>query len=169
MTQEAFKSRDTRDIDITFGTGELRGPLHVDTFRVGPMAVKQQPFAMIREMMGSVFSSFPFEGILGLGFKSLSFAGIEPFFERVIQQKVLPNNEFAFFMNVDSDKPSALLWGGIDKNLYEGPLRMFPVVQAHYWALELVDFRIGNKSLGTTSEGKQKVKRLIVDSGTTYF
>jgi len=162
MTQEAFKGSDTSDIDITFGTGELRGPLHVDTLRVGPMAVKQQPFAMIREMIGGVFSSFAFEGILGLGFKSLSFGGIEPFFERVIQQKVLPNNEFAFFMNVDSGKPSALLWGGIDKDLYHGKIRMFPVVQPHYWALELVDFKFGNESMGP-------VKRLIVDSGTTYF
>lgn len=34
---------------------------------------------------GDVFSSFPFEGILGLAFPSLSFGGIEPFFERVIK------------------------------------------------------------------------------------
>ena len=124
------------DIDIVFGTGELKGPLHIDTYRVGPMAVEKQPFAMIREMTGAeevenvfklqsyinfcgeeehidqvprysfrlffndffnwnwqhwrvrpsnrtgdVFSSFPFEGILGLAFPSLSFGGIEPFFE----------------------------------------------------------------------------------------
>ncbi|CAK0847068.1 unnamed protein product, partial [Prorocentrum cordatum] len=73
-TQEAFTGTDlTRDpgadIDIMFGTGELRGPLHVDTYRVGPLRVKQQPFAMIREMNGEVFAAFPFEGILGLAFK----------------------------------------------------------------------------------------------------
>lgn len=171
VTQEPYirPGRSSKDIDIIFGTGELRGPLHVDTYRVGPMVVKRQPFAMIREMTGSVFSSFPFEGILGLGFRSLSFGGIEPFFERVIDQKLLRSNEFAFFLNADASQPSAILWGGVDKSLYEGPIRMFPVAQAHYWALELVDFRIGNTSLGVTSEGKQKVKRLIVDSGTTYF
>ncbi|CAK0816460.1 unnamed protein product [Prorocentrum cordatum] len=65
-----------------------------------------------------------------LAVQSLSFGGIEPFFERVIQQKLLEHNEFAFYLNVDSTKPSALLWGGIDQSLYEGPLRMFPVVQA---------------------------------------
>lgn len=157
------------DIDIMFGTGELRGPLKVDTYRVGPMVVRRQPFAMIREMNGDVFSSFPFEGILGLGFKSLSFGGITPFFERVIEQKLLTNNEFAFFFNVDSDQPSALLWGGIDKDLYHGPIRMFPVVQPHYWALELVDFRVGNTSMKTVGMSGDPVRRLIVDSGTTYF
>jgi hypothetical protein len=172
-TQEAFTgtglTRDPgADIDIMFGTGELRGPLHVDTYRVGPLKVKKQPFAMIREMTGEVFSAFPFEGILGLAFKSLSFGGIEPFFERVIQQRLLEHNEFAFYLNVDSQKPSALLWGGIDQSLYEGPLHMFPVVQAHYWALELVDLRLGKESLLANSDGA-RVRRVIVDSGTTYF
>jgi hypothetical protein len=168
LSQESFMG-ENGDIDIMFGTGELRGPLHVDTYRVGPMVVKQQPFAMIREMTGDVFSSFPFEGILGLGFKSLSFGGINPFFERVIEQRLLTNNEFAFFFNVDSDQPSALLWGGIDKDLFHGPIRMFPVVQPHYWALELLDFKLGNTSMKSVGMTDEPVKRLIVDSGTTYF
>jgi len=168
LTQESYTG-EQGDIDIMFGTGELRGPIHIDTYRVGPMLVKQQPFAMIREMTGEVFSSFPFEGILGLGFKSLSFNGIEPFFERVINQRVLTNNEFAFYFNVDSDQPSVLLWGGIDKDLFHGPIRMFPVVQPHYWALELLDFKLGNTSLRETGMLGDPVKRLIVDSGTTYF
>lgn len=168
VTQEEYSRPDGsnpgKDLDIIFGTGELKGPLHVDTYRVGPMVVKKQPFGMIRYMSGSVFSSFPFEGILGLGFRSLSFGGIEPFFERVIDQKLLKSNEFSFFLNADSSQPSAILWGGIDKSLYNGPIRMFPVVQEHYWALELADFRIGN-----TSVGRGHANRVIIDSGTTYF
>jgi len=116
-----------------------------------------------------VFSSFPFEGILGLGFKSLSFGHITPFFERVLEQRLLTNNEFAFYFNTDSDQPSALLWGGIDKDLYHGQIRMFPVVQPHYWALELVDFKMGDKSMKAEGLSGNPVKRLIVDSGTTYF
>eukprot|EP00933_Yihiella_yeosuensis_P052097 TRINITY_DN5008_c0_g2_i3.p1 TRINITY_DN5008_c0_g2~~TRINITY_DN5008_c0_g2_i3.p1 ORF type:complete len:465 (-),score=71.18 TRINITY_DN5008_c0_g2_i3:172-1566(-) len=174
-TQEPWRGRDGqggpgvgRDIDIMFGTGELKGPLHVDTYRVGPMAVEKQPFAMIRDMRGQVFSSFPFEGILGLAFPSLSFGGIDPFFERVIRNKHLVNNEFAFYLNKDSSRPSALLWGGVDKDLYEGPIVMFPVVQPHYWALELVDFRIGGTSL-FNDKSRSNPRYLVVDSGTTYF
>lgn len=168
LTQEAF-SGESGDIDIQFGTGELKGPLHVDTYRVGPMEVTHQPFAMIRDMNGDVFSSFPFEGILGLGFPSLSFGGIDPFFDHVIEQKLLTNNEFCFFFNVDSDKPSALLWGGVDKDLFHGPIRMFPVVQPHYWALELIDFKLGNTSMKSAGMAGDPIKRVIVDSGTTYF
>lgn len=163
-TAEEYLESPARELDIMFGTGEIRGPLHVDTYHVGPMQVDHQPFGMIREMSGEVFASFPFEGILGLAFPSLSFAHIEPFFERVIKNKLLRQNEFAFYLNVDSNRPSALLWGGVDKDLYEGDIVMFPVVKPHYWALELVDFRIGNRSL----LGK-KPTYLIVDTGTTYF
>lgn len=169
-TQEPYalpSGEEPKDIDITFGTGELRGPLHVDTYRVGPLTVPRQPFAMIREMHGQVFRSFPFEGILGLGFRSLSFGGVKPFFERVIDQKLLTHNEFAFYLNADGLKQSAILWGGVDKSLYHGPIHMFPVVQPHYWSLDLVDFRIGNVSVA--GAGSKRVRRLIVDSGTTYF
>eukprot|EP00747_Dinoflagellata_sp_TGD_P030783 gnl/TRDRNA2_/TRDRNA2_134860_c0_seq2.p1 gnl/TRDRNA2_/TRDRNA2_134860_c0~~gnl/TRDRNA2_/TRDRNA2_134860_c0_seq2.p1 ORF type:complete len:287 (+),score=60.58 gnl/TRDRNA2_/TRDRNA2_134860_c0_seq2:411-1271(+) len=122
---------------------------------------------MIREMQGEVFAAFPFEGILGLAFPSLSFGGIKPFFETVIEQKALPRNEFAFYLNADERQPSALLWGGVDRDLYDGDIRMFPVVQPHYWSLELVDFWIGEKSMN--SAGGKTTRRLIVDSGTTYF
>eukprot|EP00440_Ansanella_granifera_P044668 gb/GFBE01048412.1/.p1 GENE.gb/GFBE01048412.1/~~gb/GFBE01048412.1/.p1 ORF type:complete len:515 (+),score=105.41 gb/GFBE01048412.1/:1-1545(+) len=171
-TQEAFLENGMEsdsDIDIIFGTGELKGPLHVDTYRVGPMAVEKQPFAMIREMQGDVFASFPFEGILGLAFPSLSFGGIEPFFERAIKTKLLKSNEFAFFLNTDSKQPSALLWGGVDKDLFEGPIVMFPVVKPHYWSLELVDFLIGGKSVKDKVPLDSKAKYVVVDSGTTYF
>lgn len=172
VTSEAFLQdgmESDSDIDIVFGTGELKGPLHVDTYRVGPMAVERQPFAMIREMTGDVFSSFPFEGILGLAFPSLSFGGIEPFFERVIKAKLLKSNEFAFYLNTDSDQPSALLWGGVDQDLFDGSIAMFPVVKPHYWSLELIDFRINGKSVKAHVSEDNKAKYVLVDSGTTYF
>ena len=41
------------------------------------------------------------------GFAFLSTA----FFEA----KLLKSNEFSFYLNTDSNRPSALLWGGVDK------------------------------------------------------
>merc|ERR550537_1517928 len=46
---------------------------------------------------------------------------------------------------------------------------MFPVVQPHYWALELIDFKMGNTSMRDAGMNGDPVTRLIVDSGTTYF
>merc|ERR1719387_2107642 len=62
---------------------------------------------------------------------------------------------------------------------------MFPVTQPHYWALDLIDFKIGDRSyaeyrnpllddtrfneMADFIESRKHVKKLIVDSGTTYF
>jgi len=43
------------------------------------------------------------------------------------------------------------------------------VNQLHYWALELVEFRIGDVILGGSRHKSSNLKKLIVDSGTTYF
>ena len=41
-------------LDITFGTGELRGPEGMDVFSVGPYKVMNQTFALIEEEIGSI-------------------------------------------------------------------------------------------------------------------
>merc|ERR1719440_1107956 len=47
---------------------------------------------------------------------------------------------------------------------------MFPVIERHYWALELVDFRVGNDSMFEKSiRNDRSIKKLVVDSGTSYF
>lgn len=99
---ETFKDSDrNRDLDIEFGTGELRGTQGIDDFHLHPFTVKQQTFGMIAEEVGDAFQSIPFEGILGLAFPSMSANGVTPFFDNVIDQKVLKKNEFSFYFNVD--------------------------------------------------------------------
>ena len=179
---------DTLPLDITFGTGELSGPQAVDYLSVGDYRVKNQTFAMIEHEIGSIFSQIPFEGILGLAFPSMAADGHKPFFDNVMEQDVLNGrNEFSFFFTKLPDQASAIFFGGVDKRFFDGPIRMFPVVQEHYWALELVDFLIGSESyavdtgprygnwfssssldLETKNTGR-RVEKLIVDTGTTYF
>ena len=52
-------------LDITFGTGELQGPMGVDDLHVGSFVVQQQTFALVRREIGKVFDAIRFEGILG--------------------------------------------------------------------------------------------------------
>merc|ERR1719409_1479109 len=152
----------------------------------GPFKVENQTFAMIERERGAVFAEIPFEGILGLAFPSMSAHHVTPFFDSVIQQGVLKKNEFSFYLNQHDDRPSALLWGGVDPALYVGQIEMFPVNQPHYWSLDLYDFKIGTKSykhfqsplsidedrfsdMNPFGGSGRHVKKLIVDSGTTYF
>ena len=56
---------------------------------------------MIEKQSGQVFNDVPFEGILGLGFPSMSANHATPFFDTVIQEKSLQHNEFAFYFSKD--------------------------------------------------------------------
>merc|ERR1719321_106614 len=186
------------NLDITFGTGELKGPQGIDDLHVGPFTIRQQTFGMIQHEVGSVFSEVPFEGILGLAFPAMSANGVTPFFDNAIKQKVMKRNEFAFYFNADDKAGNGIFWGGVDPNFYEGDIKMFPVSTPYYWSLNLHKFMIGDteihagnmldevgqKSLKMLQENKMnpfrqvlkqvtlpeiKQPQLIVDSGTTYF
>jgi len=182
-------------LDITFGTGELRGPQGIDDFHVGPYTVKAQTFGMIEDEVGEVFHEIPFEGILGLAFPSMSARGVQPFFDTVMEQNVLHgHNEISFYMTRMPDTTSAVFFGGVDDRFFSGNIVYFPVVQEHYWSCDLIDFRIGDKShvdfmemggdlpvsdVETNDSGsdsliefrstQERVGKLILDTGTTYF
>merc|ERR1719171_2954367 len=175
-------------LDITFGTGELKGPQGIDDIHVGPFTVKQQTFGMVEREIGNVFTEVPFEGIVGLAFPAMSANGVKPFFDNVVDQKVMAKNEFAFYFNSDDKAGNGIFWGGVDPNFYEGEIRMFPVSQPYYWSIDLHKFKIGEKELKVGTAADQFMQsplnplsgvadtldlnrkpKLIVDSGTTYF
>mmetsp|Transcript_66288 Transcript_66288/g.158580 ORF Transcript_66288/g.158580 Transcript_66288/m.158580 type:complete len:605 (+) Transcript_66288:79-1893(+) len=177
-------------LTVEFGTGKIRGPQAVDEFHIGPFTIANQTFGMIEAEEGSVFDDVPFEGILGLAFPSMSAHGVRPFFDNIVHQKVLKNNEFAFYFSLDSPTANAILWGGVDSAFYTGSIEYFPVVEPFYWSVELISFRIGDEELiGETggNEGAEatygkyqppekssgeKWKRspkAILDTGTTFY
>lgn len=163
-------------LDITFGTGELKGPQVIDDFHVGPYTVKSQTFAIIEQEIGDVFREISFEGILGLAFPSMSARQVEPFFDNVIGQNVLRGrNEFSFYMTRLPTQNSAIFFGGVDERYFEGDITYFPVTAEHYWSVDIIDFRIGNVShvnfleFKSASSTNPRVSKLILDSGTTYF
>jgi pepsin A len=138
--------KDSPTLSVQFGTGKLSGPLGTDNLRVGPVSV-HQTFAMMQNQAGWIWEDVPIEGIVGLGFPSLANTdGHPPFFDSVIQQKALKRNEFAFYVSRENPAANAIMWGGVDSRFYSGSIEWFQVVDPHYWALELVQFRVGNVS-----------------------
>jgi len=192
-----------RNLTINFATATLLGPVGIDQFHIGPFTVMNQTFGLIQEEKGNTFAELPLEGIVGLAFPSMSAGGVPTFFDNVIEQKLLKKNLFAFYLSPNDVAHSAsffegnsryqeykpgmdaILWGGVDKRLYEGELAWFPVTQAHYWATDLYAFYIGDKKMSFTDDGDVKdddgllqvadtdvataPAKLIVDSGTAYY
>lgn len=170
------------DLSVQFGTGKLEGPQAIDDFHIGPFTVKGQVFGMMREQSGRVFEDVPFEGILGLAWPKMSANQVRPFFDTIIEEKVLDRNEFAFYFSPDSVTANAVFWGGVDTAFYDGEIEHFPVVDPFYWAIQLVAFKIGDEVLlgcegdcsghmpspEDTNEFR-KYPKAIVDTGTTFF
>jgi hypothetical protein len=175
---------------IMFGTAALAGPMGVDNFKIGPFTLKDQDFGMIEEASGSTFLQMPLEGIVGLAFPAMSATkdGRLPFFDNVIKQGLLEHNEFAFYFSKDVEKSgNAIFWGGVDARAFEEEIRMFPVSQPFYWAVDLYAFHIGDEALNLEGGLQERVRtrvrkqakyspvpastmpKLILDTGTTYF
>mmetsp|Transcript_45654 Transcript_45654/g.130307 ORF Transcript_45654/g.130307 Transcript_45654/m.130307 type:complete len:273 (+) Transcript_45654:440-1258(+) len=149
---------------------------------------------LIKTEDGNAFEDLPLDGVVGLGFRSL--ASSTPLFDNIMAQGLLPKQEFAFYLHVDPAQGGAVLWGGYDERLFEGPLEWYSANEGEgYWAIDLVSLRFGNVSFdpknwsGRGAGAQQRLRAgreageqaswqnktwgmeplLVVDSGTTYF
>jgi len=162
------------DLSVQFGTGSVTGPHGVDDFHIGPFAVFNQTFALMEVQQGNVFEQVPFEGILGLAFKSMSANHAMPFFDNIVNQQALNHNEFAIYFSLDDVTSNGIFWGGVDQAFFKGPIEYFPITDPYYWATDLHSFKIGNEELiGIARAGAdnntQQTVRALVDTGTTFF
>merc|ERR1711865_507578 len=78
-TGKASKSyvKDGRDFSITYGSGAMNGFVSRDTLQVGPLTVKNVPFVEATDEVDLDLDSSMFDGIMGLGFPSISVLGMQ--------------------------------------------------------------------------------------------
>jgi saccharopepsin len=106
------------DCAIQYGSGSLEGFVSRDVVTIGDLKIKNQDFAEATSEPGLAFAFGKFDGILGLGFDTISVNKIVPPFYNMLQQKSLDEPVFAFYLgdsNKDGDNSEAT-FGGIDKN-----------------------------------------------------
>ena len=102
-----------------------------------------------------------FDGILGLGFSSISIDGATTVFENAINEGQVDEPVFAFYLGDNSD--GELTFGGIDHSKYEGDLHMVDLTAATYWQIALDKISLRNGETITSDVAA------IVDSGTSLL
>jgi len=103
-----------------------------------------------------------------MSFASLSETKFQTVFDSIIQQHVLSTPQFAFLIgSADKNSESAIIFGEIDGNYYEGPLVLLPVTRQYYWEVKATDILVDGKSLGLC-KGPCGC-RAVVDTGTTLL
>lgn len=120
---------------IAYGSGSLSGYLVQDTVTVDGLAVTDQVFAAATSEPGYTFVDSPFDGILGMGFLSISQDNVVPPFYNMYSQGLVDSNVFSFYLTRDgtSNNGGELVLGGVDPDHYTGDFAYVPLSSEGYW------------------------------------
>lgn len=157
-----FKKNDT-NFEIRYGSGSLSGFVSNDVMTIGDIKIKNQDFAEATSEPGLAFAFGRFDGIMGLGFDRISVNGIVPPFYQMVNQGLIDDAVFAFYLSdADSDN-SEVVFGGIDKSHYTGKITEIPLRRKAYWEVDLDSISFGSETAELESTG------VILDTGTSLI
>jgi len=150
--------------EIRYGSGELSGYVSQDTFQIGDLKVKNQDFAEATSEPGLAFAFGRFDGIMGLGYDTISVNKIVPPFYNMLDQKLLDEPVFAFYLgDTNEGQESEATFGGIDKSHYSGELVKIPLRRKAYWEVDLDAITFGDETAELENTG------VILDTGTSLI
>merc|ERR1712060_795664 len=109
------------------------------------------------------FAAGKFDGLLGLGFKSISQYEIPTPFEAMVTQKLVDEPVFAFYRQKDASATGELVFGGIDKSHFTGELVDVPLTSESYWEVSLDKAIFGSDTIVSSAQ------KAIIDSGTSLL
>eukprot|EP00122_Pirum_gemmata_P003538 Pgem_evm1s3198 len=141
----------------------MEGLISQDHVQIGDIKIHDQLFAEATKEPGIAFLAAHFDGILGLGWSSISVNGIPPVFDNMLGQKLVDEPSFAFYLNGEK---SELIFGGKDEEHYTGEMTYVPLSAKTYWQFGMDDVSIDNESYGFCSKGGCQA---IADSGTSLI
>jgi len=150
------------EMKIQYGSGAIEGFFSKDVGTIAGLQVKDLDFGEISTLSWN-FLTTKFDGILGMGWNSISVKKYPTIFDHIQEQK-LCDPSFSFYM---TDKPSSagseLIFGGVDSEYYTGEFTYHNLISESYWLIGGDKFSYNGKSFGNGD------LKLIVDSGTSLI
>lgn len=150
--------------NIQYGSGPVSGFLSSDAVTLGSVSLKKSTFAEITDTkgLGLAYKLGKFDGIMGLAFRNISIDFINPVFIDMVEQGLVDEPVFAFFLSNSDGVDGEMDIGGADKDKYTGEITYTPVTEMNYWSTKLDAFKINGASVSTCSKA-------IVDTGTSLL
>ncbi|KAI8339343.1 rhizopuspepsin II [Chlamydoabsidia padenii] len=150
---------------ISYGDGSnASGITGIDTVTIGGLKIKNQRIELAKRE-SSQFQSGATDGLLGLGFDSIStVAGTKTPVDNLISQNLISNPVFGVFLGKASQGGGGeYKFGGINTSKVGGPFTKVPVDKSQGWYQIDVDGGVAGKG------AKIKGFNGIVDTGTTLL
>ncbi len=153
------------NFEIRYGSGSLSGFVSRDIVSIGDLEIKNQDFAEATSEPGLAFAFGRFDGIMGLGYDTISVNKIVPPFYNMLDEGLLDEPVFAFYLSNAEDKESEseVVFGGVDSAHYEGKLTKIPLRRKAYWEVDLDAITFGDESAEIENTG------VILDTGTSLI
>lgn len=130
---------DGRALEIRYGSGSMKGFLSIDNLGLAGLKIENQTFGEATSLPGIAFVMAKFDGLFGMGFETISVDGVVTPFQNMIQQKLVPEPVFSFYLNRDqnSSPGGELILGGIDEKFIAGEITYTPVTHKAYWQFKM--------------------------------
>jgi len=151
--------------EIRYGSGSLSGFVSQDTVQIGDLKIKDQLFAEATSEPGLAFAFGRFDGIMGLGYDTISVNKIPPPFYNMLDQDLLDEPVFAFYLSDtnDGEAESEATFGGVNKDHYTGKMTKIPLRRKAYWEVDLDSITFGEDTAELENTG------VILDTGTSLI
>eukprot|EP00741_Cyanophora_paradoxa_P008617 tig00001355_g8341.t1 len=155
---------DGTPVDVQYGSGAIQGFLSKDAVAVAGLEVKDQVFGEVTREKGISFLMSRFDGLVGMAYPAISKDEVTPLFDNMMDQKLLDQNVFSFYLTRDPGADgSSLIFGGVNPKYAVEPFTYHKVVEKSYWLIGMDGVSVGGKTV-TKGEG-----RAVVDTGTSLI
>jgi len=146
---------------IQYGSGPVSGKFARDTVSVQGITVPEQELGVISDAggLGMAYKFGKFDGILGLGFSSLSINKVPTVLDNALKHNLLDKPIFGFYLGDNAD--GELTLGGVDEARYTGEFHKVKLLSPTYWEISLDSVDTGSNIVSDTTA--------IIDSGTSLI
>lgn len=147
---------------VGYGSGMVKGDLGQDVFSIAGMDVT---FSFgTATFANDTFSSYPIDGILGLGRSGTAGWTIPSFMDVVAKNKYTTSNIVGFSLSRASDnkKDGEVNFGTVDTSKFDGNIS-YTATNADIWTIPMDDVYVNGQATGLTN------KAATIDTGTTYI
>lgn len=161
-----FKVMDNAQFQISYGDSSYAaGIVGTDTVNIGGVTVENQAIGIPIELSPSLLEDHASNGLVGLGFKSLST--IEPKKQPTFFGNVVPTlDEPVLTAALRSDGIGEYEFGMIDHQKYSGQMANITVDNSNgYWEFPSTRFSVGRKDM----QEIKKAPTAIADTGTSLM